>query len=78
MTEAITEVQNRERLVEKLESYLNLACEAEEKENYLEAALQFRKALYYEAKLREVANAKEYIDAAVPIYRSSEPAGCPA
>lgn len=71
----MTNVETRDIWQEKLDAYLHLACEAEGKGNYLEAELQLKKALYYEAKILVVMNIKKYIEAAGPVYRSLEPTG---
>lgn len=55
---------------ESLEDFLHQACQAEAKEDYEAANVLFRRALFYEAKLRpEVTNAKAYVNAVGPAYK---------
>lgn len=54
---------------EKLEHYLNLACDAEANGDRVEAERQFRRALCYEGKLRsDVTHARDYAEMVGPVY----------
>ena len=69
----MNELMNRTSLEEKLETYLNRACQAEAEGNYTEAEQQFRYALYCEGRSRsDVENAKEYVQQAGPIYQHTQ------
>ncbi len=64
--------KNEERWALMLEGYLEAACEAETKGEYLQTGLQFRKTLFYEGKMRpEVTNAKEYVNSAWAVYNAA-------
>lgn len=55
--------------IEKLESYLNQTCDAEASGDRAEAERQFRRAVFYEAKLRsDVVHAKDYVAMVGPVY----------
>ena len=70
----MNELMNRTSLEEKLETYLNKACQAESEGNYTEAEQQFRYALYCEGRSRsDVENAKEYVRKAGPVYAQCQP-----
>jgi hypothetical protein len=54
---------------ERLEHHLNLACDAEGRGDCVAAEQQFRRALFYESKLRgEGVPAKKYVALAGPVY----------
>lgn len=58
-----------QRLVEKLERFLERACKAEEKKDYCRAARAYALALYCEGMLQtDVDNGCAYVRQAMPIY----------
>ena len=67
------ELQNKKRLSEKLDDFLNRSCEAEAKGNYPEAERLFRLALFCEGKIRpDVTDVKLYIEQAGPVYEQAK------
>ncbi|MFC1675944.1 hypothetical protein ACFL3G_02640 [Planctomycetota bacterium] len=65
----MNDAEKRQHFKERLQCFLDRACEAEEKKDYFTAGRLFRLALFSEAKLRpDVNNAYGYIYKAMPIY----------
>jgi hypothetical protein len=65
----MNEKKNATSLKEKLDSYLDRACEAEVRGDYSDAERLFRMALYCEGLLRpDVGSAREYVKTAGPVY----------
>ena len=72
----MNELTNNKNLKDKLESFLNRACEAEAQGDYVQAERLFRLALYCDGRLRpDVTNAKEYAETAGSVYKKIEAAG---
>lgn len=61
--------------VERIDYFLNKACDAEEQKNYEEAERCFKFALHAESKTRGVKSVIEYIKQVGPVY-SKEPEVC--
>ena len=63
--------KRNEELSNKLESYLNQACEAESERDFEKAERCFKFAFFQEGKLRpEVDDAKKYVTEAGPVYEN--------
>ena len=60
--------QNRERWAEELEGSLQKAIEAEAGGRRRSAEWLFQKALFLEGQLKEVADPRDYLGAAGPLY----------
>lgn len=68
-----TELQNKKQLSEKLETFLDRACEAETKGDHSEAERFFRLALFCEGKIKpEITDAKQYVEEAGPVYKRAK------
>jgi hypothetical protein len=67
---------NRTSMAEKLEDFLDRACEAEASGGKSEAERLFRMALYCEGRLRpDVTEAREYVRQVGPVYMEHEGVG---
>jgi len=77
MTIVMTDVDTeRERWSRNLEAFLEQACQAETRHDYEAASTLFRRALYYDAKLRpEPTDAKAHIAPAGPVYAAQTDKG---
>jgi len=63
----------RQNLMEKLESFLTRACEAEGANDHMEAERLFRMALYCEGNLvPKVTYVREYVNQAGPVYKQEQ------
>jgi len=63
----------RQNLMEKLESFLTRACEAEGANDHMEAERLFRMALYCEGNLvPKVTYVREYVNQARPVYKQEQ------
>jgi hypothetical protein len=72
MENKMNTLTNPTSLKEKLESFLDRACEAETAGDYRGAEQLFRFALYCEGKLiPEVTDAKQYVDMVGSVYKDS-------
>jgi hypothetical protein len=68
-TENMDDSKRFERLAEKVERFLAIACKAEGKRNYFRAARAFALALFCEGRLRpDVEDACVYVRQAMPVY----------
>ena len=62
----------RKNLSEKLENFLDQACQAEVRDNNKKAERLFRLALYCEGKLKTGVNVKQYVEEAGPVYEETQ------
>lgn len=60
--------QDRERWANELEDTLQRAIEAEAEGRHGSAEWLFKKALFFDGKLREAADLRAYVEAAGPVY----------
>jgi hypothetical protein len=66
------EVLSNVIMQEKLEGFLDSACEAEARKDFAEAEHQFRLALFCDGRIRpDVTDAKEYVRQAGSVYKQA-------
>ena len=72
----MNELMNTTNLEEKLDNFLDKACQAEAEGNLSEAEQHFRYALYCEGRSRfDAENAREYVRQAGSIYPPTQSQG---